>query len=183
MALVLGAALSGCGGGAGETAVQTDTGYQVVSGVAQKGPLTMGSSVSINELNATTLVPLGTGYDFEIRDDFGNFQPAGTVFKQRLLETTASGYYLDELTGQVSTDTVTLRGMSDLSVDRTINVNLLTDLSNARIRTLMTRAAAPLGLPLRGPRRNARCWRRFPSTTAPNCWPAAPSPRVSASWT
>jgi len=145
MALTLGAALSGCGGAAGEAATQTETGYQVESGVAQKGPLTMGSSVSINELNAATLVPLGTSYNFEIRDDFGNFQPAGTVFKQRLLETTASGYYLDELTGQVSTDTVTLRGMSDLSVDRTINVNLLTDLSNARIRALMTRATAPLG--------------------------------------
>ena len=144
MALVLGAALSGCGGGTGDNVTQTDTGFLVQSGVVQKGPLTMGSSISINELHPTTLVPLGTSYNFEIRDDFGTFQPASTVFKQRLLETTATGYYLDELTGQVSEDTVTLRGLSDLSVDRTINVNLLTDLSNARIRTLTTQASGPL---------------------------------------
>ncbi|MEX8495715.1 hypothetical protein [Sphaerotilus sp.] len=145
MTLVLGAALSSCGGGSGDTATQVDRSYQVESGVAQKGPLTMGSSISINELNPTTLVPLGTSYNFEIHDDFGNFQPANTIFKQRLLESTATGYYLDELTGQVSADTVTLRGMSDLSVDRAININLLTDLSNARIRALMTQATAPLG--------------------------------------
>jgi alpha-tubulin suppressor-like RCC1 family protein len=145
IALALGAVLSGCGGGAGDNVTQTDNGFLVESGVAQKGPLTMGSSISINELNPTTLVPLGTSYNFEIRDDFGTFQPANTVFKQRLLESTATGYYLDELTGQVSTDTVTLRGLSDLSVDRAININLLTDLSNARIRALMTQATAPLG--------------------------------------
>lgn len=144
--LVLGAALSGCGGGggAGDNVTRTDLGYQVDSGVVQKGPLTMGSSVSINELNPVTMVPLGTSYNFEIRDDYGSFQPANTVFKQRLLEATATGYYLDELTGQVSDDTVTLRGMSDLSVDRAINVNLLTDLSNARIRTLITQPSGPM---------------------------------------
>ena len=144
MVLALGAALSGCGGGAGDTITQTDAGFQVESGVVQKGPLTVGSSVSINELNPVTMVPLGTSYNFEIRDDFGSFQPANTVFKQRLLEATATGYYLDELTGQVSDDTVTLRGMSDLSVDRAINVNLLTDLSNARIRTLITQPSGPM---------------------------------------
>ena len=103
LTLALSTALVACGGGSGDDSAPADRSYQVESGVAQKGPLTMGSSISINELNATTLVPLGTSYNFEIRDDFGNFQPAGTVFKQRLLETTASGYYLDELTGQVST--------------------------------------------------------------------------------
>ncbi|MEY2872647.1 MAG: hypothetical protein RLZZ373_18 [Pseudomonadota bacterium] len=145
IALLLGTALGGCGGGSGDAVTQTGTGYQVESGVVQKGPLTRGSWISINELNATTLAPLGTSYNFEIRDDYGTFQPAAAVFKQKLLESTATGYYLDELTGQVSTDTVTLRGMSDLSVDRAININLLTDLSNARIRALMTQATAPLG--------------------------------------
>lgn len=144
MALVLGATLSGCGGGTDGTVTRSDSGYLVDSGVVQKGPLTMGSSVSINELNPVTMVPLGSSYNFEIRDDFGSFQPANTVFKQRLLEATATGYYLDELTGQVSGDTVTLRGMSDLSVDRAINVNLLTDLSNARIRTLITQPSGPM---------------------------------------
>lgn len=142
--LAVGALLSACGGGSGEVVTATADGFQVESGLAQKGPLTMGSSVSINELNPATMVPLGTSYNFEIGDDDGSFKTANTVFKQRLLETTATGYYLDELTGQVSTDTVTLRGMSDLSVDRAINVNLLTDLSNARIRALVTRPSGPM---------------------------------------
>lgn len=142
--LTLGMTLAGCGGGTGDNVSQTDSGYLVESGVVQKGPLTRGSSISINEIDSVTLAPLGTSYDFEIRDDFGTFQPTSTVFKQKMLQATAMGYYLDELTGKISSSTVTLRGMSDLGVDRAINVNILTDLSNARIRALMTRATSPL---------------------------------------
>ena len=144
MVLALSAMLSACGGGSGDTVTQTSAGFQVESGLAQKGPLTLGSSISINELHPTSLVPLGSSYNFEIRDDFGAFQPTGTVFKERVLETTATGYHLDELTGEVSDSTVTLRGLSDLAVDRAINVNLLTDLANARIRKLVTQATGPM---------------------------------------
>jgi len=143
--LILGVMLSGCGGGSsGDAVTQTDSGYQVASGVAQKGPLARGSWISINELNPNTLAPVGTSFNFEIRDDLGTFQPDSTVFTRPLLESTAMGYYFDELTGKVSTDVVILRGMSDLAVDRAVNINLLTDLANARTRALMTRTTSPL---------------------------------------
>ena len=90
------------------------------------------------------MAPVGTSFNFEIRDDLGTFQPDSTVFTRPLLESTAMGYYFDELTGKVSTDVVILRGMSDLAVDRAVNINLLTDLANARTRALMTRTTSPL---------------------------------------
>lgn len=144
LAAALGAlALAGCGGG--EDAVQaTPAGYTVDSGVVQKGPLLRGSMVSVNELNATTLQPTGASYNFETSDDYGSFRPAATLFGAQYLETTALGYYFDELTGATSTDLVILRGLSDLGSDRAVNINLLTDLANARTRALATRATSPL---------------------------------------
>jgi hypothetical protein len=143
---LLGAALvAGCGGGSDSAVSQTSSGgYQVSSAVVQKGPLAHGSWVSVNELNAATLLPVGTSFNFEVTDDYGTFKPAGMVFAKPILESTAQGYYFDEITGQVSTGMVTLRALTDLSTDRATNVNLLTDLSNARIRALVTKATNPL---------------------------------------
>jgi cyclophilin family peptidyl-prolyl cis-trans isomerase len=147
-ALLCGLALAGCGGGGGDGAVQvTAAGYTVDSGVVQKGPLLRGSLVSVNELNPTTLQPAGGSYNFETSDDYGSFKPAATLFSSQYLETTALGYYFDELTGTTSTGMVMLRGLSDLGTDRAVNINLLTDLANARTRALATRATSPLRFP------------------------------------
>jgi hypothetical protein len=137
------AGLTGCGGGGDEAAGRPASTYTVTEGSAQKGPLLRGSWVSINELTASTLYPSGTSFNFEVVDDIGSFKPAA-VFTQRFLESTALGYFFDELTGKASSDVVILRSLSDLDTDRVINVNVLTDLANARIRAQVTRTSNPL---------------------------------------
>ena len=134
--------LAACGGGNDELAAQQSE-YSIEEGVAQKGPLLRGSWISINELSPTTLRPTGTSFNFEVSDDFGRFKLAATFTKQ-YLESTALGYFFDELTGKPSADVVILRSLTDLNADRAVNVNVLTDLGHARVRSLVTRTTSPL---------------------------------------
>ena len=141
LALAVAAGLAACGGEDGAVQ-QTAEGYQVESGQAQKGPLARGSVVTLNELSGTKLAPNGRSYNYEIRDNLGTFFPTST-FSTPYLETTAQGYYLNEVTGN-SDQWVVLRGLSNLSAgaDRAVNVNVLSDATSDRIRTLVTGASA-----------------------------------------
>lgn len=137
--------IAGCGGGGNEGNVSiTPTGFSLASGVAQKGPLVRGSFININEISATNLQPTGKSYNLEVADDYGTFNPTGIVFTSPLIESTALGYYFNEQTGVISNDIAILRSLNNLSVDKAVNVNLLTDISNARIRALVTRPTNPL---------------------------------------
>jgi hypothetical protein len=117
---------------------QNSDGYQIDRGLAQKGPLSRGSIVTVNELSLA-LAPNGKSYTFETVDDAGNFKPNST-FGSPYLETTVQGYFFNELTNQRNKDWVVLRGLSNLSAgaDRSVNVNVLTSLTKERIRTLIT---------------------------------------------
>lgn len=136
--------LAGCGGGGDDPASPQPTEYTVAEGVAQKGPLLRGSWISINELSPTTLQPSGGSFSFEVADNFGTFKPAATIFTKQYLESTALGYFLDELTGKPSADVVILRSLTNLSTDRAVNINVLTDLANARVRSQVTRTTSPV---------------------------------------
>jgi len=138
--------LSGCGGGGGGTVSQTTSGFQVESGMAQKGPLIRGSSVTINELSGSSLKPNGKSYTFEVTDNTGTFKPTGITFTSPYLEVTALGYYFNEVSGSNSNDMVYLRGLSDLSAgaDQAVNLNILTNLTKERVKILATRANGPL---------------------------------------
>ena len=137
------AALSACGGGGGSqpaavvTVHQTTDGYQLDRGLAQKGPLSRGSIVTVNELTLQ-LAPNGKSYTFETIDDAGTFKP-NSVFGSPYLETTVQGYFFNELTNERNKDWVALRGLSNLAVgaDRTVNVNVLSAFTNDRIRVLI----------------------------------------------
>ena len=143
LAALAAAALTACGGGDG-TVHQTSTGFTVDAGLAQKGPLVRGSSVRINELNPLTSMPAGTTYDVSTNDNLGGFSLKGINFSRQHLEITAQGYYFNELTGAPADDFITLQAQADLSLDRLVNVNTLTDLANARTKALVTRTASPL---------------------------------------
>ena len=133
--------LASCGGGnSGGTVNQTAEGYTVDSGVVQKGPLVQGSSVTINELNPTTLQPNGKSYAFETMNNLGTFVPTGITFTSTYLETTGQGYYFNELTGQNSSDIVFLRGLSNLATgnDKAVNVNVLSGFTRSRIKHYVT---------------------------------------------
>jgi hypothetical protein len=131
---VVGIAVTGCGGG-GSSGAQPVT-YSAASGLAQKGPLIKGSTVTAQELNAN-LSPTGEQFSYQITSDLGAFEPTST-FNSQYIGLSATGYYFDEVQNALSSGTVTLTGYSDLALDQVLNVNLLTTLAYQRIQTLVT---------------------------------------------
>jgi uncharacterized protein YjdB len=127
--------LAACGSAVQPVAPLQDT-YTAASGVAQKGPLAKGSTVTAAELNAS-LSPAGEQFSYQVTTNLGAFVPAST-FTSEHIGLNASGHYFDEVQNAVSTGTVTLTGYSDLAVDKVLNVNLLTTLEYQRIQNLVT---------------------------------------------
>jgi hypothetical protein len=128
-----------CGGGGGTTGGGSGpppVTYSATSGVAQKGPLLKGATVTAQELNAG-LSPTGKQYSYQTTSDLGTFSPTST-FTSQYIGLNATGYYFDEVQNAVSNGPVTLNGYSDLTIDSVLNVNLLTTLAYQRISHLVT---------------------------------------------
>jgi alpha-tubulin suppressor-like RCC1 family protein len=121
-----------------ETAVLGAAEFTASAGLAQKGPLIKGSGVTVQELSKS-LVPNGKQYSFQISSDLGTFEP-NAKFTSQYVSVAAAGYYFDESSGVVSSAPITLYGLSDVSADSSLNVNLLTMLAFQRIQVLITRS-------------------------------------------
>ena len=103
-----------------------------VTGVAQKGPFKFGSPLNLYELKKN-LTPSGTVYKDEISSNKGDFviPKVSLVYPYAKLE--VRGLYRNEVTGEWSTDSMTLRALTDFSEERTdVNINLLTHLEYDR---------------------------------------------------
>jgi N-acetylneuraminic acid mutarotase len=141
-------ALASCGGGGGSSGSTPPTGptgmsppptsYHASSGVAQKGPLILGSTVTAQQLNAQ-LSPTGQQFTYQVNSNLGTFNPTST-FTSQYIGMIAMGYYFDEVTDATSDGTITLNGISDLSTETVLNVNLLTTLAYQRIQNLVTQS-------------------------------------------
>ena len=140
--LIAVASLSACGGGGGGSAATpappppTVT-YTANSGVAQKGPLIKGSSVTAQETGLEALPDGASSTPTKSASDLGNFSPTST-FSSQYIGLDATGYYFDEVANAVSGGPVTLNGYSDLTSSQVLNVNLLTTLAYQRIQHLVT---------------------------------------------
>ena len=84
--------LAGCGGDGGVVG-ETNSGFTVAGGVAQKGPLLKGSHVWIDELNPLTYAPSGYTYDLLTKDNQGRFDSSAINFTRQHIQTFAEGYY------------------------------------------------------------------------------------------
>src|SRR5215469_15762620 len=104
--------VTACGGGGGSAPPPTQT-YTANTGVAQKGPLIKGSTVTAQELSSN-LSPTGKQYTYQIASDLGTFFPTST-FGSQYIGLNATGYYFDEVASALSTGTITLNGYSDLT--------------------------------------------------------------------
>jgi len=139
--------LTACGGGTSNSTVsQTSTGFTVEGGLAQKGPLLKGSRVTISELNPLNYQPSGLGYDILTKDNKGGFTSSGINFTRQHVQTFAQGYYFNEITGTLASDSVMLQAQGDLTLDRLVNVNLLTTLAGPRTVALVTDSTNAYGL-------------------------------------
>jgi hypothetical protein len=129
--------LASCGGGGGSStpAAPAPTTYIAKSGVAQKGPLIKGSTVTAQELDSN-LSPTGKQYTYQTASDLGTFSPTSN-FGSQYIGVNATGYYFDEVQNAVSSGPITLNGYSDLATESVLNINLLTTLAYQRIQHLV----------------------------------------------
>jgi hypothetical protein len=139
MTLLLAAACGG--GGNGSSGGSTTAGsYTISKGVAQKGPLQIGSTVTIAELD-DNLNPTGKIFITEVTDNLGNFK-LGSTISTKLALIVAQGFFMDENTGDFTSSAITLRGISDLSVETAPSVNVLTTLQYIRLKNLIASGTA-----------------------------------------
>ena len=132
--ILLSLMLSSCGGsGSGDSS--TAGGDYTVTGAIQKGPFISGSQVIVSELDKN-LNPTGETYIISTINDLGKFS-LGSKINSKLVEISASGYFMDEITGNLSISTSTLSAIVDLSVDQDPTVNILTTLQKPRISQLI----------------------------------------------
>ena len=116
--------------------VQPEAGKYQLSGKVEKGPFVRGSSISVQPLNAS-LNAIGTVFNGEITDDAGTFNLGQIELASQFVRITTDGYYFNEVTGNLSSGTLHLVALADLSDRSSVNVNILTHLKSARIQKLM----------------------------------------------
>ncbi len=107
-----------------------------VNGKVEKGPFVSGSTITIQPMNGK-LQALGEFYSSIIQDNVGSFSFGSKLFDVPYAELTASGYFFNEVTGELSQGTLNLRGLVDLSNATTVNVNILTHLKYQRVLVLV----------------------------------------------
>lgn len=107
-----------------------------VLGKVEKGPFVSGSTITIQPMDGNLQV-LGSLYSATIQDDLGNFSFGSKLFEAPYAELTANGYFFNEVEGELSSGTLSLRALVDLSDETTVNVNLLTHLKYQRIQKLI----------------------------------------------
>jgi hypothetical protein len=122
------------GGTSGESG--SNLGTFALRGQVQKGPLIFGSQVWVSELD-TNLEPTGRNFLTRTIDDLGRFNLSPNVTSS-LVEITATGYYFDEIAGELSGSQISLNAITDLRVESAPTVNVLTTLQAPRLRQLMS---------------------------------------------
>ncbi len=135
LCVLVSASLIACGGGGGDSSSNnsgtTGTTYKIENGAFQKGPFVAGTTVTIQELDAS-LQPTGKTYTTQT-DDTGRFDVAG--ISSRFVEVFANGYYYDELNNTKSKGAITLRAILDLEASASKpSINTLTTLQTERLR-------------------------------------------------
>ena len=110
-----------------------------ISGVSQKGPLAKGSSVTVFELDGTnSLKQTGRSFNGTISSNNGSFKIKNVSLVSSYVHLTATGAFREEISGEKSESSITLRALSDLEGGRTsVNVNLITHLEYDRVVYLL----------------------------------------------
>ena len=117
-------------------AVSLDT----VSGVTQKGPFLSGSKVVVRELtDGHSLAQTGNAFNGKIMNDKGEFKIRARTLVSQYVSLEATGYYRNEVTGDVSKSELTLLAITNILKNNKANINLLTHLEYERVNYLVTK--------------------------------------------
>lgn len=107
-----------------------------VLGKVEKGPFVSGSTITVQPMDSK-LEASGEFYSAIIQDNMGNFSFGSKLFQAPYAELTANGYFFNEVEGELSSGTLNLRALVDLSDETTVNVNILTHLKYQRVQNLV----------------------------------------------
>ena len=111
-----------------------------LTGIVQKGPFLKGGTVTLYELHdGSTLEKTGKFYLTEILDDNGNYKFPKMELASQYALISAKGYYLNEVTGEKSSEPVELNALVNLLERKTVNINVLTHLEVDRVKYLVVR--------------------------------------------
>ena len=106
------------------------------SGKVQKGPFVTGTTITVNELNES-LGQTGKAFTTSITSDDGSFSLSNIEMESNLALLSGNGFYYNEVLGKLSTAQITLQAITDLSNEETVNINVLTHITKARIEKLV----------------------------------------------
>lgn len=106
-----------------------------VQGKIQKGPFISGTTVTVQELD-NSFISTGRSFVSTTDNDFGGFIVEGNL-KAPYIEVFASGFYYDEVKGDISSANLSLRSITETSDPTKTNVNILTTLTRERIEHLV----------------------------------------------
>jgi len=107
-----------------------------ISGVLQKGPFVEGSKATLYELGED-LSQTGRSFTDIIADDKGSFEMKNVELVSPYAMLEASGYYRNEVTGEISSSTINLFAIADVREKDNVNVNIITHLEYSRVRNLV----------------------------------------------
>jgi hypothetical protein len=114
-----------------EEVIKTD-----ISGVVQKGPFNVGTTVTLSELNED-FSQTGKTFVTQINSDDGLFELTGIELSGQYVEMKADGFYFDEVKGENSAAKLTLNAIADVNDKNTLNINVLTHLEKPRVEYLL----------------------------------------------
>jgi uncharacterized protein (TIGR02145 family) len=107
-----------------------------VNGNVQKGPFINGTEVSMFVLDQA-LSQTGSVFSTQIINNMGTFEFKNLTLSSSFVEFSVSGYYFDEVKGEISIAPLNLYALADITDISTVNVNILTHLEKSRVKNLV----------------------------------------------
>lgn len=126
--------LVGCENNAPEQIVPISK--SVLTGKVQKGPFVEGTDVFLFSLDSA-FAQTGVAFKTSIVDKHGTFEQRNMQLSSQFVELVATGYYYNEVKGELSSAPLSLSAVADISSANSVNVNILTTLERERILYLI----------------------------------------------
>ena len=109
-----------------------------IAGLAQKGPFVKGSKVTVQGIDCKTLELTDEIFEGKIASDKGDFAFDDVTLSSTCALFEVTGVYRNEITGNKSSDELTLHALTDLKDRKNVNINVLTELEYERLMFLVT---------------------------------------------
>lgn len=109
-----------------------------VGGKVEKGPFVRGTAIQMQPLDAD-LDETGESFTSTITDNEGTFTFGSKLLKSPYVKLSASGYYFNEVTGELSKGTLALNAVANLQNAADVNLNILSHLKYQRVMDLVAK--------------------------------------------